>query len=154
MEKENKKKVNIWIVIGLVAGFILWFPMQRMVVRYLMPASNVVDLMIKECNKKIVGWELEPGMVVDTMKREGNNVYYCYTVDEGNIDMDAMEENQLVIKKNIAFDFIKLSGDEKLGYQRMADAHMNLIYLYKGSITGRTLELTFTSEDLDRIFNK
>lgn len=154
MEKEKKKKLAICIVFVLVAGVFMCFAMQRVLFRYVLPAPYVVDLMIDGCNKKAEGWELEPGIVWETTKREGDCVYYCYKVDEGDVNMDAMEKNLSEIKKNIFFDLLRLKGDEKLGFQRMADAHMQLIYRYEGSITGRTLELTLTPDDLDRIFNR
>lgn len=154
MEKEKKKKIAICIVFVFVVGVFMWLVMPRVIVRYVLPAPYVVDLMIDECNKKTKGWELEPGIVLDTMKREGDHVYYCYTVDEGNVNMDAMEEHLYGIKQNIILVLFRLQGNEKIGFQRMADAHMQLIYRYEGSITGRTLELTLTPDDLDRIFNR
>ena len=146
------KKVNIGIVVGLIAGFLLWPQIQRGFVRYVMPAHYVVDYMIDKCNPVLAGKPVDEGLVIDSMTREGEKVYYCYTVDEEVLDMNCLDENRDVMKENISEDLGQLSGDEKIGFQKIADSDMLLIYCYVGNITGRTLELTFNAEDLKKIF--
>lgn len=86
------------------------------------------------------------GMTMVSLTDDGTSVVNLYDVDEDIVDLGLLEANSAEMKENMKSFFYDPSMKTYL--QAMVALNRNYVYRYKGTTTGRIVEITFTPQEI------
>ncbi len=103
---------------------------------------------IKDVNAKLPV-TVETGVTVTNFTVEGNDAVYYYMCEEPKVSMDAVEQAQAKMKEGTTKSLKTTNDPETIHLLRMLrGANMGLIFRYKGTKSGRTVDVVFRPAEI------
>lgn len=104
---------------------------------------------IKDVNAKLPV-KVEEGVTVTSFTVEGNDAVYYYMCEEPKVSMDAILQAQQKMKVNTRQSLQTTNDPETIHLLRMLrGSGMGLIFRYKGTKSGRTVDVSYSSAELE-----
>lgn len=94
-------------------------------------------------------YEIAPGLTIIKVFEEGNNVIYECSVDEEMYSVSLIQENLDEIKESIK-EYFKGPAVATLS-EIYSELNKSIIYRYKGSESGKSVDVEITGEDLGNL---
>lgn len=82
---------------------------------------------------------------VERMYVQGDSFFYIYSIDENKTDMEVIEYNKSEMRKDLQL-VLKTNGAPLA--RLCKEANKNIIYRYKGSISGKSIDFKFSPNEL------
>lgn len=104
---------------------------------------------IKDVNAKLPV-KVEEGVTVTNFTVEDNDAVYYYMCEEPKVGMDAIAQAQQKMKENTRHSLQTTNDPETIHLLRMLrGASMGLIFRYKGTKSGRTVDVSYSPAELE-----
>jgi len=97
--------------------------------------------------------QIEEGITLMSMTIEDGVVYYNYLLDEDLYSIDMLEIQKEAIKEENRAALSQLSPAEATDLKRVSAANYSLGYRYQGDTTGKSMEVIFSVDELNELFN-
>ena len=97
--------------------------------------------------------QIEEGITLMSMTIEDGVVYYNYLMDENLYSIDMLEIQKEAIKEENRAALSQLSPAEATDLKRVSAANYSLGYRYQGDTTGKSMEVIFSVDELNELFN-
>lgn len=94
---------------------------------------------------------IDEGFVFTEVYVKGNNVLFRYEVDETILDLSEIENNQEQLKEILLAEMQSSQDVEKRIMQIAAESGKNLLYLYVGKNSGKTVSIIISNSEIKKI---
>lgn len=113
------------------------------------PSKNLLEQAMEEVNTTLPK-VIEEGLTAVKASYKNGEMVYSIIVDEDIYEFDLLKENRAEIKKSIVDEFVNDSNDVEVRQLRklLKRYNANLVYLYKGSQTGKIISITIYPSEL------
>ena len=113
--------------------------------------QDKLDAAIESANA-MMPQSLGNGLTINKMAMIGDNVTYCYSVDESVLSIDVLSQNSSSTKINICS--LLMSKDPTITNlaKMIIDADKNLAYKYIGENSEKSFEIVFSKEELQDMY--
>lgn len=94
--------------------------------------------------------QLDDVTTIVNVTRENGNVVYLYDIDEANFDLNQIEEEQDDVLDYL-FESLRMQRDNvssKMFIQACYNAKADIIYRYRGNVTGKAIDFKISIEDV------
>ena len=113
--------------------------------------QDKLDVAIESANA-MMPQSLGNGLTITQMVMIGDDVTYCYSVDESVLSIDVLNQNSSSMKINVR-SFLMSKDPTITNLAKMIiEANKNLVYKYTGDNSEKSFEIVFTKEELQEIF--
>lgn len=111
--------------------------------------EDILDAMLQLSNSQFP-LVLADGMSITCIKKEGDTVYYIYEVSDADI-FNNLQADVVNLKASTRYNLEHLSEVEKADLRKIPAANKSLGYRYINTITGDSIEYTFTQRQMTDI---
>ena len=116
------------------------------------PISNdeLLDWEVMASNS-ILPKKLDDVTTLISLTRDGDVVAYTYEVDEDKLDMAVVNDGQSELKQTLSAQIATLNSPTSTAQTFMRllrRGNKDLHYVYKGNLTGKTVRIEFTNDEL------
>lgn len=103
-------------------------------------ARTFLEAEAKAAHSQLAGKQIDMATTVDRCEFTNDNIYYYYIVDENKVSIENLEANRKVIEDNTRSVLENMPATKPL-IDNLKILDGKVIYQYKGSDTGKTMEI-------------
>lgn len=111
-----------------------------------------------EFNKQLIKYQLEVanealpqqverGMTMESVALEGSSIVYLCRMNEDLYDIDMFRQVKSEMKKGIV-EGTPIDFETEAFFKTIVESNYNLVYRYKGSASGKSLDIVITPEEI------
>lgn len=85
---------------------------------------------------------------VTSIELEDGNVVFNYSVNESVVNIDFLNENPKMMKRNAVMMFKNPTGDIKTMFEALEEENAGLVLVYKGKTSGKKASITLSRKEI------
>lgn len=109
-----------------------------------------------ELTNSMMPMEVDDYTILNHLDKQGDNVIYYYDVDDQRINMDVLTDEKAMdeFRNGLLAQLTEASSNQSVsrGFMKiLRRSGKNLVYQYRGKMTGKEMKITFSNDELREI---